>query len=237
MALTLTSRRVGEITVIACGGRLVEGAESQALQERVYALLPHEPFIILDLGAVDFIDSSGLGLLVRLLNRARAAQGDLKLCAATARAREVLRLTRLQALLVAYASEADAIAAFYERAVSEDAWGPVNTEILCVDPSADVLAYVREVLKQAGYGVTTSDNLPDALLLLKSMRPKALVVGGGLRSAKSTETAETFNRLADAYLVIELGEGFSTDDAGAASRQLLDDVRAALGDREPLARA
>jgi anti-anti-sigma regulatory factor len=43
--------------------------ESEALEQHLSDLLPHQPHIILDLGHVHFVDSSGLGLLARFLGR------------------------------------------------------------------------------------------------------------------------------------------------------------------------
>src|SRR4051794_40859682 len=86
MPLSVQSRPVGDVTVITCRGRIIEGPESAALQEHV-GVQSHDRCIVLNLCEVDFIDSSGLGLLVRLLTRCRAAGGDLKLCAVPGRIR------------------------------------------------------------------------------------------------------------------------------------------------------
>ena len=95
MPLSLQSRRVGDITVVTCSGRIVEGDESATLQKHFDDLLPDDPYILLDLGGVQFIDSSGLGLLVRFLARTRTANGGLKLCAVPDTIAEVLRVTKL----------------------------------------------------------------------------------------------------------------------------------------------
>jgi anti-sigma B factor antagonist len=228
MPLSLQSRRIGEITVVTCSGRIVEGPESEALQQHLSDLLPYHRYIILDLGQVDFVDSSGLGLLVRFLARTHTAQGGLKLCAVPPKVAEVLRLTRLGTIFDRHDSVEQAIAAFYQGATSAGTSDRLNTDILCVEHSADVLAFVRELLKQAGYGVMTATNLPDALILLKATRPKVLVIGADLRSARDTSAAATFNHLADARTVVELPPDFSSRDAGQAGQHVLDQVRAAV---------
>ena len=228
MPLSLQSRRVGDITVVTCTGRIVEGQESAALQRHLDDLLPYDPYIILDLGGVPFIDSSGLGLLVRFLTRMRTANGGLKLCAVPDKIGEVLRVTKLGTIFESHASEADAISAFYQPAASTAESFRFNTDILCVEQSADVLAYIRELLNQAGYGVMTASNLPDALILLQATRPKLLVVGTKLGGALATRTAEIFNRRAGRPSVVELPADFSSHDAGEAGRQLLDQVRVVM---------
>jgi anti-sigma B factor antagonist len=226
--LSLGNRRVGDITIVKCSGRIVEGAESDALQRHLNDLLPDDPDIVLDLGDVHFIDSSGLGLLVRFLTRTQTARGDLKLCAVPANIGEILRVTRLGTIFDAHQSAAEAVSSFYQRGKSVRAASRLNAEILCVEASTDVLAYVRELLKQAGYGVITTDNLPDALTLLGATRPKLVIIGAELRAAITGHAADTFDRLAHALSVIELSADFSRHDAGDAGQALLEQIRAVM---------
>jgi anti-sigma B factor antagonist len=236
--LSFQSRPVGDITVVECRGRIVEGAESAQLQRHLNDLLPVHPHILLHLGDVDFIDSSGIGLLVRFLARMQNSHGNLKVCAVSPKISEVLRITKLNTIFDAYESEAEAIAGFYQRTRSPDRPLPA-ANILCVETSADVLAYVRELLRQAGYAVVTTGNLPDALTLLTAMRPKLVVIGAELRATRNTRAADTFNRLADGLSVIELPANFSSDDAGEAGGQLLSRVQAIIGesDTQPTVRS
>ena len=69
VAISLRRRRVGNVNVITCGGKIVGGAEADELQQVIDELLPLEPHVVLDLGEVTFLDSAGVGLLVRLLHR------------------------------------------------------------------------------------------------------------------------------------------------------------------------
>jgi anti-anti-sigma factor len=227
VSLSIQSHRVGEVVVLACRGRIVEGDESAALNQQIGRLIPDEPCIVLDLAGVEFLDSSGIGLLVRLLNRTRAAHGDLKFCSVPARIRELLRITKLAAVFDAHAAEVDAIGAFYQEPAPAGSAKRFAADVLCVEASADVRAYLAEALRQSGYGVLTASNLPDAFALLRASRPKAVVVGAGLRGARDTWTATAFNDLANAVAVIELPEDFSGRDAAEAGT-LLERVRAAI---------
>ncbi|NGP04194.1 STAS domain-containing protein [Rhodococcus sp. 14C212] len=60
--------------------------------------------VVVDLGATEFIDSSGLGALVSGLKAARQAGGDLRLASPTAQVRSVLSLTSLDRVLRTYDS-------------------------------------------------------------------------------------------------------------------------------------
>jgi anti-sigma B factor antagonist len=65
--------------------------------------------LVVDLHAVDFIDSSGLGALIGGLKTARQQGGDLRIAAAGDQVRAVLKLTNLDRILAPYASIEEAI--------------------------------------------------------------------------------------------------------------------------------
>jgi anti-anti-sigma factor len=228
MLISLDSRRDDDVTVVTCRGRIVQGEESIALQRLLDDLLGFGPDVILHLGGIDAIDSSGLGLLVRYATRARHAGGRVRLCAVSAKVADVLRVTKLDAVFDRYASEAEARAAIVEHHSAAPAAARIAAEILCVESSTDVQAYVRELLGLAGYPVMSAGNLPDALTLLQASRPKLLIVGADVRQAHGTQSAERFNRLAGALTVIELAADFSKRGAGSAGHVLVQQVRKAL---------
>ena len=64
--------------------------------------------------------------------------------------------------------------------------------ILCIDSSADVLAYVRVLLRQTGYGMLTAANVYDALILLRVTAPRMVIVSADIRALGGTDTAEAF---------------------------------------------
>jgi CheY-like chemotaxis protein len=149
-------------------------------------------------------------------------------CAASPRITEAFKVTGLNTLFKTFDTEDDAIAGFYDLPTGKRAAG-AGANILCVEQSADVLAYVGQVLRQAGYVVITTTNLPDALTLLTATRPKVVVISAALREQRNTAAADRFNKQVDAAKVIELAAGFSGKDAAAAGRELLDRVQTALG--------
>jgi CheY-like chemotaxis protein len=180
--------------------------------------------VLLHLGGVEFIDSGGLGLIARYLTRSQEGQGTLKVCAVSAKINDVLRITQLKSVFQPYETEADSIADLHSAGNRHEA-SLESPDVLCVDESPDVLAYLRELLKEAGYRTLTAANVPDALILLKATHPKIVIIGAELRAA-GTGAAEEFNRLANAGIVVELPSGFSGQDAGEAAQQVLQAVRA-----------
>ena len=224
MALSFSSRTVGDITVVKCDGAIVEGAASAALRQHVNEVLERTPAIVLEFRNVHFIDSSGLGLLVRILSR--AGQDNLKLCSLTSRVSEVLRITRLSDVFDCRESEAEAIAAFYRRPTGSRGLPPFAApNVLCVERSPDLLTYMQELLRQAGLSVMATDNLPDAVTLLKATTPKVVVVAPELRTAGTTGTVETFNRLLEALAVVEVPPDFAHQDPIETGPRLVERVR------------
>jgi anti-sigma B factor antagonist len=227
MALSFSSRTIGDITVLKCDGRIVEGAESAALRQHVNEVLQHTPAIVLDLGDVHFIDSSGLGMLVRIL--ARTGQDNLKLCGLTSRISETLKITRLSAVFDCYQSEAEALGAFYRTPTGSSRPSPfVAPSVLCVGKSAELLTYVQEVLRQAGLSVATIDNLPDAVTLLKATTPQVVLVDHELRSAGTAGLVEMFNRLLGPLAVVDLPPDFARQDPIETGPRLVERVRVLL---------
>ncbi len=78
---------------------------------RVEQALTRSPHLILDLREVTFIDSAGMGSLVSLTKRARAAGGDLRLCGASPQVRRTLALVRLDHFLSLDETLEDSLAA------------------------------------------------------------------------------------------------------------------------------
>lgn len=224
MTLSFRSRAVGDITVVKCDGAIVEGAESTALRQHVNDALERTLAIVLDLRDVHYIDSSGLGLLVRIL--ARTGQDRLKLGGLSSRVSETLKITRLASVFDCHESEADAIAAFYRDSTrSSVARTFVAPNVLCVEKSADLLTYMNEVLRQGGLSVMTTDNLPDAVTLLKAAAPKVVLVAQEVRRTGSAGTVEAFNRLLEGLSVVELPADFARQDPSQTGPQLVDRVR------------
>lgn len=231
MALQLQTRHVGKVTIVKCGGRIVAGEECESLHEHVHALLPAERHILLDMAEVEFVDSSGLGMLVRLLAAARAARGELKLCGAGKTVANTLKITNLDTLLETHGSEVDAVSAFYQRSTSIESTRRSGKTVVCVDPSPDVLAYVREVLRHAGFDPLASANVSDARILIKAVQPDLVILGPNVQ-LRADRHNEALRHALQGLSVIELDSAFATMDAGEAAQQVLQQVKAQTADRK-----
>jgi anti-anti-sigma factor len=224
--LALHCRQVGDVTVVTCSGRLVVGEESTALERCLDTLIPLSPLIVLHLGAVDEIDSAGLGLLVRYLTRVSHGSGRLRVCAVSPKIDRALTSTRLKPVVQPYESEEHALVDAHRQ--TRDVSTTAGPQILCVDTSPDVLAYLRVLLKEAGYGVLTAGNLADALILLIGARPGVVVINPELNAASGTRSADQFRKHLSTRTVVELPAGFAAQEADAAAQHILDAIRASV---------
>lgn len=223
MPLKLTTRWTEAIPIVVCRGRIIGGAESVALREHLNNELSQQALVILDFREVDFIDSSGLGMLVRLAMQLNKDGGDLKLCYVSSRIQQTLKSTKVNDILKFYPSEAEAIAAFARPKKTANR----RADVLCVTSSEDLLAYLGQLLQQSGYAVSTADNLSDAETILASRRPSFLVIDSYFSATVSGDDAlrKRFNALIEGVSIVELPPGFATSDAGEAARQLVKQLR------------
>lgn len=227
MRLSLETRDVGRVTIVRCSGRIVAGGESEALRSHVAWLLRDRRSIVLHLGDVAFIDSSGLGAMVRAVTSTRQVHGDLKLCGVPEHVNKILQLSHLTKLFDARDSEDDAVAAFYSKPAQKEQSAPTGRCVLCVDRNADVLTYVRELLRRAGYDVHTTNNLRDALILMRVTKFDLVLLGAEMNASPAAQ--KSFQDACTAMPVVELGSEFSTAEAGEAAAGLLEQIAARLG--------
>jgi len=220
MSLTFDSRRVGDVVVVTLGGRLVAG-ETAALEKYLDDLMVVNPRILLHLGNVSYIDSAGLGRLVTYLTRAQNASGALRICAVSPAVDRVLTVSRLKSVLQPFDSEGRAIVDAHQA--GRDTFAA--PDVLCVDESEDVLAYVRELLRRDGHRAMTASNLPDAVILLSAMRPRVVLIGASLGAVSGTRSADEFRRLSAGCAHVDLPPGFARQEAGDAAESLLAAVR------------
>ena len=112
MSLTVKTRRVDNAVVVDMSGRLTIGEPVLLLRETVRVLVNDGARnFILNLGEVSYIDSSGLGELVSLFTTVRNKQGDVKLLNLTAKAKDLLQMTKLLTVFDVYDDESKALAA------------------------------------------------------------------------------------------------------------------------------
>ena len=225
MTLRLESRPVGDVLVIQCHGRIVAGNDVYALHAQVGDSLAHHADVVLQLDGVEFVDSSGLGALVRLVQTARSKGGDLKLSRVPEMLRRSLEITNLISQFELYDSVDEAItAAYLGSRYSRGRAGDARPRVLCLYESSDVRAFVREVLLGAGYNVMTVANIDDAKILLKATKAKLVLVSAQLQSYYGRPTSKVLQEVDPAITLVVLDENFSMLEPGDAAQKLLSSV-------------
>lgn len=113
MTMKVSSRQVDGVTILDLSGRITLGEGSVQLRDAVRELLAKgQKHILLNLGDVNYIDSSGIGELVSAYTTARNQSGELKLLNLTKKVHDLLQITKLYTVFDVKDDEASAIASF-----------------------------------------------------------------------------------------------------------------------------
>ncbi|MEJ7700764.1 MAG: STAS domain-containing protein [Pyrinomonadaceae bacterium] len=111
--LNLTERQAGDVTILDMNGKVTLGEGSVALRTAVRRLLGDgKKKILLNLGSVGYIDSSGIGELVSSFTAVNKENGTLKLLNLTQKIQDLLAITKLLTVFDVYDSESDALSSF-----------------------------------------------------------------------------------------------------------------------------
>jgi anti-sigma B factor antagonist len=111
--MTIQERVVGSVTVLDFSGKLILGDGDALLKDKIHSLVfQGRKQIVLNMGAVSYVDSSGLGALVASSVTAKNNGGQIKLVSLTKRLQDLLAIAKLLTVFEAYDSEAEAINSF-----------------------------------------------------------------------------------------------------------------------------
>jgi anti-sigma B factor antagonist len=113
VSVKLNTRQVGDVTVIDVAGRITLGEGSSAMRDALRDLVTkNQKKILLNLGEVSYIDSSGIGDLVSGFTTVTNSGGQLKLLNLTKRVKDLLQITKLYTVFDVHEDEAAAIRSF-----------------------------------------------------------------------------------------------------------------------------
>ena len=113
MSMKSSTRQVNGVTIVDLSGRITLGEGSVLLRDMVRDLVTKgQRKILLNLGDVTYIDSSGIGELVSAFTTVRNQGGELKLLNLTKKVHDLLQITKLYTVFDVKDDEATAVAAF-----------------------------------------------------------------------------------------------------------------------------
>ena len=111
--MTITEKTHDHVTVISLKGNLLGEPETTALRETIYRLTERdEKQVVLDLGRLKAINSTGLGVLVSALTSLRKRSGDLSLAKLPEKVHALMMITHLVRVFMIYDTVERAVASF-----------------------------------------------------------------------------------------------------------------------------
>jgi len=113
MSLKTSTRQVDGVTILDMSGRITLGEGSVVLRDTIRDMVAQgSKKLLLNLGDVTYIDSSGIGELVSAFTAVRKEGGELKLLNLTKKVHDLLQITKLYTVFDVRDDEASAIASF-----------------------------------------------------------------------------------------------------------------------------
>ena len=113
MSMKVATRQVDGVTILDLSGRITLGEGSVTLRDAVHDVLAKgSKKILLNLGDISYIDSSGIGELVSAFTSVKNQGGELKLLNLTKKVHDLLQITKLYTVFDIWDNETSAITAF-----------------------------------------------------------------------------------------------------------------------------
>jgi len=111
--MQIEERSAGDVTVLDLKGKMTLGEGDELLRDKINSLIQQgRRKVVLNLEDVPYIDSAGLGEIVRTYTTISRHGGSLKLLNLTKRITDLLSITKLLTVFDTYDSEADAVRSF-----------------------------------------------------------------------------------------------------------------------------
>jgi anti-sigma B factor antagonist len=113
VSVKLTTRQVGDVTVIDANGRITLGEGSSTFRDTIKDLTARgNKKLLVNLGDVSYIDSSGIGEMVSGFTSVANQGGELKLLNLNKRVKDLLQITKLYTVFEVFDDEAAAVRSF-----------------------------------------------------------------------------------------------------------------------------
>ena len=115
--MQIEQRALGDVVVLDLKGRVTLGEGDELLKDKVNSLINQgQKKVVLNLAEVPYIDSAGLGDIVRTYTTVSRQGGSLKLLNLTKRITDLLSITKLLTVFETFESENDAVRSFSQSA-------------------------------------------------------------------------------------------------------------------------
>ena len=113
MSVKLTTRQVGDVTVVDAAGRITLGEGASTFRDKIRDLVTGgNKKLLLNLAEISYIDSSGIGELVSSYTTVTNLGGSVKLLNLTKRVQDLLQITKLYTVFEVFDDETKAVRSF-----------------------------------------------------------------------------------------------------------------------------
>lgn len=111
--MQIEERQVGDVMILDLAGKLTIGEGDELLKDKINSVI-HQGHrkLVLNLAAVPYVDSAGLGQMVSTLHTVKRQGGALKLLNLTKRIEDLLSITKLLTVFASYENEQEALDSF-----------------------------------------------------------------------------------------------------------------------------
>ena len=104
--------KIGDVTVVRVALDTLDAGNEKRFKKEVISALEPNSKVVLDLSEVDFIDSSGLGVILSCFRHLQSTNGDLKLCCLNDQVRMLFELVRMHRIFDIYRTREEAFSSF-----------------------------------------------------------------------------------------------------------------------------
>jgi anti-sigma B factor antagonist len=111
--MQISEKKENDVTVLNLDGSLMGGPEAVSLNEKINRLLDEKSLkVVLNLEQVERVNSSGLGILIKVLTTFKRNGGELKLAHVNPKIENLLVMTKLNTIFESYETEESAVNSF-----------------------------------------------------------------------------------------------------------------------------
>ncbi len=111
--MKLTDREQNGVMILEPRGKIMGGPDATLLHDKLYDCIQKgKTKVVIDLSRIEWMNSTGLGILIQSYSTLRNSDGQLKLARVTEKIQSLLTITKLEPVFDAYDSVEDAIASF-----------------------------------------------------------------------------------------------------------------------------
>lgn len=110
--MRIQTETVGDIMIVTFCGQHLDASTHMEFRNEITPVTEANDKIVFDIGEVEFVDSSGIGVILSMVRRVRERRGELRICRITPPVKAIFDLVRMNRLVEIYPTAEEAVKAF-----------------------------------------------------------------------------------------------------------------------------